>query len=70
MFGVRTRHAGHPLRIAVDQQPAARQNAVMRGLYGYIVSAVFMGSWIVTALILGLLAQLIGGASEREDDAE
>lgn len=42
--------------------------AAMAGLYGFVVTAVFVGGWMLVVIVLGLLGRLLAGSDGDEDD--
>lgn len=42
--------------------------AIRYGLTGFIVSAAFVGAWLLTLMVLALLARIIGGKPEDDDE--
>lgn len=48
----------------------ALNNGINTGLYGYMVCLTFVVTCICTLLLFGLLARLIGGKPDKEEDDE
>lgn len=46
------------------------EQAFLNGIYGFIVSAAFLGCWVLMMLVAGLLARIFGGKDTEGDDDE
>ena len=44
------------------------KTAAMYGLFGFTVTAVFVGAWLLVVMILGLLARILGGGESDEEE--
>ena len=46
------------------------EQAFQNGVYGFVVSAVFLGCWVLMITVVGLLVRIFGGKDDAEDDDE
>lgn len=46
------------------------EQAFLNGIYGFIVSASFLGCWVLMMMVAGLLARFFGGKDAEGDDDE
>lgn len=42
-------------------------DAVYKGVWWFVATAVFLGGWVCVLLVLGLVARILGGADDDED---
>lgn len=43
-------------------------NGALYGVFGFIVSAVFVGAWMIVAMLVGVLSAFFGGREDDDDE--